>query len=120
MAFFGTICLLSDCQFKLFGQQWQNMLRHCCQAVKYGRIVTPAITRRLVGWCLPYFSSRPILVGVVICLHPCWCLLYFFQPSDITFRAAFVCIGSLGHAPKQKSVYIQKNAKIVCYLVTNG
>jgi hypothetical protein len=29
--------------------------------VKYGRIVTPAITRRLVGWCLPYSSSRPIL-----------------------------------------------------------
>lgn len=37
------------------------MLWHCCQAVKYGRIVTPAITRRLVGWCLPYFPSRPIL-----------------------------------------------------------
>lgn len=36
-------------------------LWYFCQAVKYGRIVTPAITRRLVGWCLPYSSSRPIL-----------------------------------------------------------
>ncbi len=44
----------------------------------------------------------------------------FFQPPDIAFRSVFVCIGSVGHAPKQKSVYTQKNAKITCYLVTNG
>ena len=44
----------------------------------------------------------------------------FFQPSDIVFRVAFVCIGSVGHLPAKESVYIQKNAKIVCYLVTNG
>jgi len=40
---------------------FRGVLWYFCQAVKYGRIVTPAITRRLVGWRLPYFPSRPIL-----------------------------------------------------------
>ena len=56
--------------------------------MKYGLIVTPAITRRLVGWCLLYF-----------------------QPSDIVSRAAFVCIGSVSHAPKQKKAYIYKKTQ---------
>ena len=46
-----------------------GVLWYFCQAVKYGRIVTPAITRRLVGWCLPYSSSRPILpFGRLLCV----------------------------------------------------
>ena len=36
---------------------------------------------------------------------------FFFQPSDIAFRAAFVCIGSVSHAPKQESVYTEKTQK---------
>ena len=40
----------------------------------------------------------------------------FFQPSDVAFRAAFVCIGSIGHAPKQKKAYIDK--KVVVTVVT--
>jgi len=35
----------------------------------------------------------------------------FFQPSDIAFRTAFVCIGSVGHAPTQKKAYIHKKTQ---------
>ena len=108
MALFALCQIVS---LSCLGSRGKNILWHFCQAVKYGLIVTPAITRRLVGWCLPYFSSRPILVGVVICLHPYWCLLYFFQPSDIVFRAALVCISSAVHLPAKESVYTQKTQK---------
>ena len=34
---------------------------------------------------------------------------FFFQSSDIVSRAAFVCIGSVSHAPKQKKrIYTKK------------
>ncbi len=48
---------------------FRGVLWHFCQAVKYGLIVTPAITRRLVGWCLPYSSSRLILPLGGFCLY---------------------------------------------------
>ena len=75
---------------------FRGVLWYFCQAVKYGLIVTPVITRRLVGWRLP-----PL-----------------FQPSDIAFRTAFVCIGSAGHASTQKKrIYTKKhkNRLLPCY-----
>jgi hypothetical protein len=43
---------------------------------------------------------------------------FFFQPSDIASQAAFVCIGSVSHAPKQKKrIYTKKhkNRLLPCY-----
>ena len=98
------MALFAPCQnvsLSCFCSRGKNILWHYCQAVKYGLIVTPAITRRLVGGVCPIF----------------------FQPSDIVFRVAFVCIGSVGHAPTKESVYIQKKRKnrlLPCYQWLKG
>jgi hypothetical protein len=51
------------------GGRGKNILWHFCQAVKYGLIVTPAITRRLVGWCLLYFPAVRYCLSVGFCLY---------------------------------------------------
>ncbi|EFC89125.1 hypothetical protein NEIMUCOT_04410 [Neisseria mucosa ATCC 25996] len=94
---------------------FRGVLWYFCQAVKYGQIVTPAITRRLMGWCLPYFSSRPILVGVVICLHPYWCLLYFSNRPILSF-GRLLCVSALSVMRPNKKAYIDK--KVVVTVVT--
>ncbi|MCL9786911.1 hypothetical protein J4530_01365 [Neisseria subflava] len=95
------MALFTPCQIvslSCLGGRGKNILWHFCQAVKYGLIVTPAIMRRLVGWCLPYFSCRPILsFGLLLSVSV----------------LPFIC-------PQKKAYIYKKNAKIVCYLVTNG
>ena len=62
---------------------------HFCQAVKYGLIVTPATTRRLVGWCLLYFPA------VRYCLSGGFCLYQFCR----------------SFARKRKRIYTKKTQK---------
>ncbi|OFR82691.1 hypothetical protein HMPREF2865_09230 [Neisseria sp. HMSC073G10] len=48
---------------------------------------------------------------------------FIFQPSDIAFRSAFVCISSAVHLPAKESVYIQKKRKnrlLPCYQWLKG
>ena len=112
------MALFAPCQIaslSYLGSRDKNVVA-LLPSCEYGRIVTPAIMRRLVGWYLPYFSSRPILVGVVICLHPYWCLLFFF-PAVRYYLSGGFCLYRLcrSFARKKKRIYT-KNAKIVCYL----
>lgn len=53
---------------------------------------------------------------------PVLVLALFFQPSDITFRAAFVCIGSAVHLPAKKRIYTKKrkNRLLPCYQWLKG
>ena len=107
------MALFASCQIaslSCLGSMGKNILWHFCQAVKYGRIVTPAITRRLVGWCLLYFSSRPILVGVVICLHPYWCLPYFSNRPILSF-GRLLSVSVLPFICPQKKAYIYKKTQ---------
>jgi hypothetical protein len=71
------------------GGRGKNILWHFCQAVKYGLIVTPAITRRLMGWCCPIFSA------VRYCLSGCSCLYQFCR----------------SFARKRKRIYTKKTQK---------
>lgn len=54
---------------------------------------------------------------------PVLLLALFFQPSDIVFRAALVCISSAVHLPaKKKRIYTKKrkNRLLPCYQWLKG
>jgi len=86
------LALFTPCQIaslSCLGGRGKNILWHFCQAVKYGLIVTPAITRRLVGWCLLYFPA------VRYCLSGGFCLYQFCR----------------SFARKRKRIYTKKTQK---------
>jgi hypothetical protein len=86
------LALFTPCQIaslSCLGGRGKNILWHFCQAVKYGLIVTPAIMRRLVGWCLLYFPA------VRYCLSVCFCLYQFCR----------------SFARKRKRIYTKKTQK---------
>ena len=53
---------------------------------------------------------------------PVLVLALFFQPSDIVFRAALVCISSAVHLPEKKRIYTKKrkNRLLPCYQWLKG
>lgn len=60
---------------------FRGVLWYFCQAVKYGRIVTPVITRRLVGCVCPF------LPAVQYCLSGGFCLYRLCQSCAHTKKA---------------------------------
>jgi len=111
---------LLDCQFKPFGWHGQKYFVAFLPSCEIWSDCNTSNHAPSCGLVLALFF-QPSDIGR--CSHmptPVLLLALFFQPSDIVFRAALVCISSAVHLPAKKSVYIQKNAKIVCYLVTNG